>query len=104
MLDRDIPPEVEGETDAGGDVVRLLKVVVGLVDTRDQGVAGAIVSNRTGFLPPPWTTIIATTAGAMARGPGDVAAPALALLTYRLILSRCRRAMTTLPPRYLPLW
>src|SRR5437016_3771488 len=104
MQDRDTPPEVEEvEADVGGDVVRLI-AVVGLVDTLDQGVAGAIVSNRAVFLPLPWTTTIATTAGVMAHGLEDVAAPALGLPTYRLILNRCRRAMMMLPPRYLPLW
>src|SRR3954465_15639761 len=106
MLDRDTPQELEEEveTDAGGDVVRLQVVValdVRVVDTQDQGVAGVIVSNRMGFLPPPWTTTIATTG--MVHDLVDADGLGLAPLTCRKTPIRCRKPAKMLPHGYLPL-
>src|ERR1043166_1397989 len=110
MLDRDIPPEVveEGETDAGGDVVRLTVVVVargGRVVTQDQGVAGAIVSSRMGWSLPLWTTTTATMATA-AMVPDQVGAggPGSDHRICPLIPIPSQKAMRMHPRGYLPLW
>lgn len=48
MLDRDIPPEVEGEADGAGEGGRIA-----------GELAGVIVSNTAGSTPHPWITAIA---------------------------------------------
>ena len=90
MQDPDTPPEVEEvETDVGGDVVRLVVVVVGLVDTLDLGVVGVTVSNRMGSSPLPWTITTATTAMVVHGQAGEDAA-GLARPTCSPIPSRCQ--------------
>jgi hypothetical protein len=59
-LDPEVPPEAEGETGGGVDVVRPIVVVNPAVVVVAVMVAAAIVSNpAAAFTARPWTTVIA---------------------------------------------
>src|SRR5271155_5947445 len=85
MLDREIPPEAEGNADGGGDVARRIAQ-----ETPEVATANKLAV----FTALPWITAIVVRSGETKDLADEAAVPAFIRLMLRWNQSRCRSTRT----------